>query len=255
MTFDLSAFGLSLGGFLVLFGAAFLSSLARGFSGFGSALIFIPLVSAVIGPAAAAPLLLIVDTVPALGLIPNAWRNADRREVGLTLCGATVGIPVGVLALVYFNPLAVRWAIVAVVAALLALLMSGWHYRGQRSAGTSTLVGGVAGLLAGLAQIGGPPLIAYWLNGTIPAQVVRANMMLFFAVVTVFSAIGYWAGAMFTLPLFLLALTMIPIYAVGLYLGTRLFGLASDTTFRRACYVLIALAVIGGLPALDGILR
>jgi hypothetical protein len=34
-----------------------------------------------------------------------------------------------------------------------------------------------------------------------------------------------------------------------------LFGRGSETLFRVICYVLIAAAVIIGLPALDGVLR
>src|SRR5262249_51906986 len=47
--------------------SAFGAALVRGFSGFGSALIFVPLASTAIGPQAAAPLLLIIDGVAAAG--------------------------------------------------------------------------------------------------------------------------------------------------------------------------------------------
>ncbi|MBL9048296.1 MAG: sulfite exporter TauE/SafE family protein, partial [Tabrizicola sp.] len=46
-----------------------------------------------------------------------------------------------------------------------------------------------------------------------------------------------------------------PGYALGLFLGTRMFRLASELAFRRACYLLIAAAAVISLPALDGALR
>jgi hypothetical protein len=46
-----------------------------------------------------------------------------------------------------------------------------------------------------------------------------------------------------------------PVYAVGVWFGASLFGKASERLFRIICYVLIAMAVIAGLPALDGVLR
>ncbi|HEY9215782.1 MAG TPA: sulfite exporter TauE/SafE family protein, partial [Ancylobacter sp.] len=42
---------------------ALIAGVTRGFSGFGGALIFIPLVSAAFGPRVAAPSLLVIDTV------------------------------------------------------------------------------------------------------------------------------------------------------------------------------------------------
>ena len=51
---------------------AFVSATARGFSGFGSALIFMPLASSVASPRLVAALLLIIDFVAAAPLLPNA---------------------------------------------------------------------------------------------------------------------------------------------------------------------------------------
>jgi len=49
---------------------AFVSGTARGFSGFGSALIFMPLASSMAAPRLVAALLLIIDFVAATPLIP-----------------------------------------------------------------------------------------------------------------------------------------------------------------------------------------
>jgi predicted MFS family arabinose efflux permease len=46
-----------------------------------------------------------------------------------------------------------------------------------------------------------------------------------------------------------------PVYGLGVGFGASLFGRASDKLFRTICYAMIALAVIIGLPLLDGTLR
>ena len=66
---------------------AFVAGCARGFSGFGGALIFVPVASSLVGAKLAVPLLLIVDLVLTPGLIPKAWRNADRANVGVMALG------------------------------------------------------------------------------------------------------------------------------------------------------------------------
>src|SRR3954470_23667176 len=98
-----------------LVGSAFVAGLARGFSGFGSALIFIPLASSMIGARLASPLLLVIDFIAAAPLIPNGWQQADRRDVGTMLAGSVIGVPLGALALTRMDPLAVRWTIVALI--------------------------------------------------------------------------------------------------------------------------------------------
>jgi uncharacterized membrane protein YfcA len=253
--FDLGIHDNSSGALLLLAISAFIAALARGFSGFGSALIFVPLASTAIGPQAAAPLLLIIDGVAAAGLIPGAWRHADRRDVGTMSIGALAGIPLGAWVLIKSDPLWIRWAVVLFGTLLLALLMSGWRYRSKPTIATTVIVGAAAGLLGGAAQIGGPPVVAYWLSRPIAAETVRANIVLYFAISTVITTTVYLAGGLLTPSVVGLALVTGPIYGVGLYAGARMFGLASDITFRRICLALIAVAIALSLPVLDNFMH
>jgi uncharacterized protein len=234
---------------------AFIAGLARGFSGFGSALIFMPLASSMIGAKLASPLLLVIDFVAAAPLIPNGWRHADRRDVGTMLIGTLIGVPIGTWALTRMDALAVRWMIVALIVPMLALLMSGWRYRGTPTAAVTAAVGALAGFFNGVAQVGGPPIVLYWLRDITAARVVRANIILFFAVSSVFTTISYLVGGVLTTAVVGLAVLTGPAFGIGLWLGSQMFGLASEETFRRACYALIALAALISLPALDGVLR
>jgi uncharacterized membrane protein YfcA len=113
----------------------------------------------------------------------------------------------------------------------------------------------VAGLFSGAAQLGGPPVVAYWLGGKTQFARVRANVILYFSVSTCFSVISYYAGGLFVQAVFALTVIILPSYAVGLFAGSRLFGLAKESTFRIICYVLIGASALIGMPALDGILR
>lgn len=235
--------------------SAFVAGMARGFSGFGSALIFIPLASSIIGARLASPLLLVIDFVAAAPLIPNAWQHAERRDVSVMLLGTIIGVPVGTWALTQMDPVAVRWMIVALIVPMLALLMSGWRYRGTPTALLTVAVGAIAGFFNGVAQVGGPPVVLYWLRDVTAARVVRANIILFFAISSVFTTISYLAGGVLTTSVLGLALLTGPAFGIGLWLGSRMFGLASDENFRRACYGLIALAALISLPLFDGLLR
>jgi uncharacterized membrane protein YfcA len=246
---------LSTAALVYLAASALTAGLARGLSGFGGALIFVPLASAVVGPRWAAPLLLLMDSVSAAGLVPNAWRKAVRREVSVMASGALLGVPLGVWLLTRADPLALRWGIAAIVTAALVVLVSGWRYRGRRTRPVTAGVGLVAGVLSGTAQVGGPPIVAYWLSSPLSPEVVRANLVLYFAISTVFSYVAYVTGGLLTVGLLLLALLIGPVYALGIFAGSRLFGFASETTFRWVCYALIGLATVVSLPILDGVLR
>jgi uncharacterized protein len=234
---------------------ALISGLARGFSGFGSALIFMPLASSIAAPRLVAALLLMIDFVGSSPLIPNALKHADRNAAAIMVLGALVGVPFGTYFLNRLDPVTTRWIISAFVFALLLLLVSGWRYRGKDHPALSIGVGGLAGFCSGLAQTGGPPIVAYWLGRPIAPATARANIVLFFVASDFFSIVSYALTGLITLDAIRFSLLIGPVYAVGVLVGAGLFGRASEPLFRAICYALIAAAVIIGLPALDGVLR
>ena len=240
---------------LAICAIALISGTARGFSGFGSALIFMPLASSLAAPRLIAALLLIIDFVGALPLLPNAWRQADRKATAVIVAGAVVGVPIGTWLLTRLDPVTTRWIISSFVAALLLLLLSGWRYRGADHVALSISIGTLSGFCSGLAQTGGPPIVGYWLGRPVASHIARANIMLFFGASDFFSVVSYAATGLINRDAILFSLLVGPVYAIGIGCGSLLFGRASEMIFRGICYALIALAVLFGLPALDGILR
>lgn len=238
-----------------LLGAALAGGLARGFSGFGAALIFVPLASVALGPQGAAPLMLVLEVLAILILTPAAWRLANRPQVGLLALGALVGTPVGAVILLRADPLALRWGVVAVVLGLLGLLVSGWRFRGRPGLPATLGVGLVAGLLGGIAMVSGPPVMAYLLGQKGDARSTRASFGLFIAAGGVLAGISYALAGLLTPALAAPFLVAAPVYGTGIWLGTRMFGLASEGVFRLGCYAMIGLAALLSLPLWDGILR
>jgi uncharacterized protein len=234
---------------------AFVSGTARGFSGFGSALIFMPLASSLAAPRLVAALLLIIDFVAAAPLVPNAWKHADRRATAVMVLGALIGVPIGTWFLSRLDPVTTRWIISAFVCGLLILLLSGWRYQGKDHPAVSIGIGGLSGFCSGLAQTGGPPIVGYWLGRPIASVIARANILLFFGASDFFSVVSYALTGLITADAIRFSFLVGPVYAIGVWFGASLFGRASERLFRSICYVLIAAAVIIGLPALDGVLR
>jgi uncharacterized membrane protein YfcA len=253
--FDLIPADVGLSAAIALCAIAFVAATARGFSGFGAALIFMPLASSVAGPQLVAALLLVIDFVAAAPLVPNAWREADRRATAVLVAGALVGVPVGTWFLSRLDPIITRWVISGFVIALLALLLSGWRYRGENHPALSVAVGGVSGFCTGLAQTGGPPIVGYWPGRPVASKVARANILLFFGASDCFAMVSYAVSGLITWDSLKLSLLIGPIYAIGVWLGASLFGRASEKLFHSICYALIAVAAIAGLPALDGVRR
>jgi hypothetical protein len=75
---------------------------------------------------------------------------------------------------------------------------------------------------------------------------VRTNLIVYFAISTLITVITYLAAGLLTQSIFVLAVATGPAYGLRLLIGSRLFGFASETTFRRTCYALVAAAIVWG---------
>ena len=238
-----------------LLGAAFAAGLARGFSGFGPALIFVPVASMVIGPMRAVPLMTAIDLFAVVAMTRAAWGRADRGEVAMLALGALGGIPLGLLLLLRLDLLTLRWAISFLILALLVLVASGWRFHGRPTRATTVGVGAASGMLAGIANIAGPPVMVYLLSRGAAPQQIRAVFALYLAIANTLTAIAFSLAGLVGAWLPGLLLVTVPAYLLGTWGGARMFGLASERTFRRVTYAMVVVAAVISFPLLDSLLR
>jgi uncharacterized membrane protein YfcA len=234
---------------------AALAGLTRGFSGFGGAMIYMPLISAIYDPRIAAVTILLVDLVSATPFAIPEMRRCTWREVTPLSIALAVGLPIGTWALLVLDPVVLRWCIAIVVLSLVPVLWSGWRYHGRPRLPITLGVGLFAGVSAGAVLIAGPPVILYWLGGGSSAKTLRANLMVFFMICDLLLvAIFGYANLFEARPLALSVLLGLPFF-VGMAIGARFFHGTSDRVYRAIAYAIITLAALVSLPVLDSILR
>lgn len=240
---------------LVLVGAAFLAGMIGGFSGFGGALVFMPLASALVAPRMAAAAFLIMSSVLTVPLVLRALRLCRWHQILPVALAAMVTAPLGAWILAVADPLTLRWSLSILALGLLALLISGWRYTGEPHLAASLAVGGTSGVLSGVSQVSGPPIIAFWMSGPHPPDVLRANFLVYFTVMSLSTFVAYLWNGFFSGATVELILVLTPAYALALFVGARLFRFASAGFYRRLAYGAVAAAAITSMPVLDGILR
>lgn len=228
--------------------AALVASTVRGFSGFGAGLIFMPVAAASLGPKTAAGVLYVIDTILVLPFVFKSVPKVDWREILPLGIGAVVTIPLGVAVLVYVDPVPLRWGLSIAILVSVGVIAAGWRYHGPTRSWISLLVGSMSGFMSGSAQIPGPPVLIYWLGREVVSATMRANAFTFFMLSTVFSGIALFIGGIFTTEVMTLSAALFPVYAVGIFVGGRMFGLASDATYRRIAYVTILVSAIVSMP-------
>jgi len=230
---------------------AALAGAARGFSGFGSALIYIPLISAIYDPKIAGATLLLIDTASGVPFGVHAFPRCDWRDVLPLTVASVLTVPLGTLLLLTVDPTALRWFIGAFVLSVVPVLASGWRYHGKPKLPITLGVGAIAGLTNGAVQIAGPPVILYWLGGAIKATTARANMIVFFAALGSAACISYFIEKLFTKEALALALLLGVSYTILFLAGALSFHRASEMVYRRIAYAIILISAFASLPVFD----
>jgi uncharacterized protein len=233
---------------------AVVAGLVRGLSGFGSAMIFIPIASALTSPPTAVVLLFVADTLLTVPLVARAVRRCAWREVLPLAGGAAATVSIGVWLLIVVDPTAMRWIISSVILVLVGVLATGWRWRRSPSLPSTVAVGGASGLTGGMTGLGGPPVILFWMAGQDEPAVMRANIIVFLTFTGTFSFVGYVVGGLLTEERIALGLALVPAYGVALLVGAWLFRLATPRSYRALAFGLCAVAALTGMPASDGVL-
>ena len=180
------------GMFIVLAATTFGAALIYAVTGFGFAVLAAPLFLLFTDPAPAIQLVIIISTVLSIvvlrGLLPAI---APRLLLRLAL-GSLAGLPVGLFAFRYADPIVVRAAAGAMIFGFAVLMAVSRRRSGQAGQGRhwtaiamspsrDLAAGAVSGIAGALVGQPGPPVLIYLLLAGAAASTVRATLLAFFA--------------------------------------------------------------------------
>ena len=232
--------------------AVVVAGIVRGFSGFGSAMIIMPVASSVLSPVEAVIFLVACEMLGPLPNLPAAWRDGAPRDVGLLMIGVVIALPVGLWCLSRMDPVMFGWLISAIVIVLLILIVSGWRYGGELTPGLTVATGGLGGFMTGFSGIPGPPVIMLYMASRLPIGTIRANFLLYLLAIDVVLFPLMWALGMMVWKIALLGLLIGVPNLVGNMIGARAFDPTAEKTFRTVAYIVIGCSAILGLPIWKG---
>ncbi len=224
----------------IIFFACFTQSV----TGFGLALVAMPLMVEQVGVLTAAPLVALIGTTNSIGMLIHYRRSLSLRAVWRLALTSLIGIPLGVYALSKIDESTVRLILGIIVVAyagysLLApaiprLKRTIWAYG----------MGLFSGVLAGAYNTGGPPLIIYASAQDWETAEFKGNLQSLALFNSVMVIVAHALGGHFTGVVWQRYLIALPAIAIGLFAGFSLDRYFNPARFRQI--VLVLLIVLGG---------
>jgi uncharacterized membrane protein YfcA len=218
--------------------------IVRGYTGFGSGLVMVPLLALLWGPVEALATMTGLGAFATLQLLPRAIPLTNWRDVGPMAAGSLALTPAGTALLVSLDPTTVKKIIAALVLLATLITMRGWVYRGPRGLVPGFVAGGLTGLVNGLAGVGGPATVLYLMAQPGDAGTQRANIVSAMAAVTISVFVAMLiAGVVTSRVVTHVAVFMIPsIFAV--WLGAKMFQILPSRHFKLVVlWFLLAISI------------
>jgi uncharacterized membrane protein YfcA len=227
--------------------ALLVAAVLRGFTGFGFALVAVPLTSLTLSPARSVPMIFLLQMVLGGFDTLRHFRHFER-SIGAMAATAILTTPVGVYLLSIASPVVARLTIAGMMLAGAALM---WrplsvHLRPGYAVGGFAGIG--VGLSNGLAAMPGPPAIAYSLLTNLPPDRARVSMMVLFFITALAGVPSAFAFGIADNSTLILAAAALPIILAGSRLGELLFRRFGSATYRQVALLTLmgaALAMIG----------
>lgn len=228
--------------------AALLAGVVRGFSGFGTAMVYLPFAGQLLPPVWTLATLLVIDLFGPVPALPRALRDGHPRDVLRLSAGAFIGLFLGTLLLTAMRPDLFRYAVSLISLVLLPLMIGGVRYRGAVSRKALYAIGAFGGALGGAAGLSGPPVILFYMARPLSPEVIRANTMIFLVATDIMLFAIFGARGLLDWTPLLIGAILTPGYLGAIWLGSAIFDPKREKAYRWVAYAIIAGSALGGLP-------
>ena len=149
------------------------------------------------------------------------------------------------------NQNVLRWALTAIIGALLAALVTGWRYSRTLNRTGFVSVGASAGVVGGATGMTGPVVILFYLAGRKATVVIRANTILFLALMDVSIVANLVVAGLVQWDALYTAIAVTIPYMAMTLVGQALFRPQFERFYRIAAYAIIAAAAFSSMPVFN----
>lgn len=219
----------------------FTASIVRGFTGFGLALVAVPLIQFIIPVSDTAVFIAIINAIFSVIYFRRSRESVKGQPLGRMAIWTGIGVAAGALILKFVNPAYIQlvWGLLIIL--IVFALARGFSFGIQSDKSAMTLSGLFGGVLAGATGITGPPVAIILSSMKTPREKFNAVISLFILFAVSYALLFYLAAGLVKTDTFLLAMSSVPALAAGLYTGDRLVARISQQTFIRVVYIVLVI--------------
>lgn len=231
--------------FIIVFLIVFTGALTQGLTGFGFAIITVPLLSLIMDIKIAIPLGAVCGLLINLTLFLNFKKRIDINEIKLLMAGGLTGIPIGAFFLKTAHPELIKILLGSLILVFALFMLSGIKFRRVINLKWGLFFGFLSGVLGGAFNTNGPPVLIYSLVQGWDRHRLKASLAAYFLSTSIVIVISHLAAGILTGKIMVQFLCLLPAIGGGLIAGNLLYDRISAKLFNKLIFwLLIASALM-----------
>lgn len=225
--------------FAILAGIVLLAGIVRGFSGFALSAVVMATAVLILPPVQLIPICWWLEMTASILMAKGGWQEADRGIVLGLVIGSTMGVPVGLWLTTSVSVETSKLIVLSVIIVLAVTQLARIRLRFLATKPGLYGSGFAAGIVTGLAHVGGMVIALYVLSQDHPATKMRAALVLFLFFGALTSLVTFlWFGIMDRTSV-TRGLSLAVFAAIGVGLGQLLFTPRFAAYYRPFCLSLL----------------
>ena len=225
--------------FAILTGIIILAGIVRGFSGFALSAVVMASAVLILPPVQLIPICWFLEMTASLLMAKGGWKEADRGVVMGLVIGSTIGVPFGLWLTTSISVASSKFIVLTLIIILAVTQLAKIRMPFPATKPGLYGAGFAAGIVTGLAHVGGMVIALYVLSQDAPAAKMRAALVLFLFFGALTSMISFlWFGIMDGTGVARGVSLAIPT-AFGVIVGQQLFMPRLAAYYRPFCLSLL----------------
>ncbi|MDP2931170.1 MAG: sulfite exporter TauE/SafE family protein [Chloroflexota bacterium] len=227
----------------------FLAGITQGLTGFGFALVSVPILIMFLSPKAVVPIVIMDSIAINVMILFEARKWLDLRRIWPLIVASIIGLPVGTYLLVVLNVSVLKILIGVITIPFAIALMLGFKKEIRNEKLALSLIGLLAGVLNASTSLSGPPIILFLINQGVEKLVFRANLVAYFMVLAVATTAALAVGGVVTGAVIKYSLWFLPAAILGTLVGMRLAHRVNEKVFRNAALIIVTIAALASVAS------
>lgn len=228
-----------------------ISAMLQGFSGFGFSILSLPLITFLVSPKIAVPVLVLYSVLINISVFLSAREAFHLKKIWILMICGIIGVPIGTHFLVNLDDNILKLFIGIFIAIFGLLLFFGFRRAIKHEKISMIPIGIVSGILSGSVSIGGPPVILFLSNQGVDKHVFRVNLAVYFFILNLFTIPVYLYNGIVTKQVLNLSLKFLPSLLIGVIIGNIFSHKIAEKHFRKIVpLLLITMGVLSIISSL-----